>query len=376
MMDFNEAEIRELTLDEIAGLITKEQREYLYHIIGENQEAFKLWQQLHLDLGPQQIQEARETMLNPSEIIHKSKAKHRKLLFLSTISVAATVILLAMGAWYFFFIPNRQQSKAPLAVNVSKHVQLRLPSGEIFELSGDNQQIQAGRTTLHNNNKTLRYAADPPLAGLSTLLVPVGKDYNIVLSDGTEIQLNSATKLSFPLRFTGSTREVSISGEAYLKVAYNPHKPFVVNLPDSNSVHVLGTGFNVNSYDPGIIKVALVQGAISMHTQTDSVLLKPGNEIVSTAGKAIRVHNFDEEEVLSWRKGIYEFNLVPLPEICKVLSRWYGVNVIMDNESVEKKRFLGSISRDTPLQQFLKNLQFSDSSIRYYFDDMGILHFK
>jgi hypothetical protein len=80
--------------------------------------------------------------------------------------------------------------------------------------------------------------------------------------------------------------------------------------------------------------------------------------------------------VLSWRKGIYEFGQTTLKEVCRILPRWYGISVVMDNETVGNKSFLGSIDRNKPLAKFLDNLLASDQTIQYYFDNNGVLHFR
>jgi len=376
-MDFNPAEIHDLTMDEIAGIITREEKEHLYRVIAENQEAFALWQQLHQALGPQQIQEAKESMCadDPQEIIQSVKQEKRKTYALRMAGIAAVVLLTAFGAQHFFSSPAGKPIATNTTANEHKQIQLKLSNGKIIDLSNDIQQVQVGDVTLTSANKTLHYTAGDPLAGQSTLIVPVGKDYNVVLSDGTEIQLNSATTLTFPMQYTGSAREVRINGEAYLKVAPNTDKPFIVHLPHG-SVRVLGTSFNVNTYDSGVVKVALVDGAISMRTGKGNTLLKPGYQLVSSPGKAAVVSRFDAEQVLSWRKGIYEFNDATLKEVCRILPRWYGVDVVMDNAAVGKRSFMGAIDRNKPLKVFLENLKASDDQVDYYFDNSGTLHFR
>ncbi|GAA0552432.1 FecR family protein [Chitinophaga japonensis] len=376
-MDFNPAEIHDLTMDEIAGVITREEKEHLYRVIAENQEAFAIWRELHHALGPQQIQEAKESMRadDSLEIIRAVKQDKRKTYALRLVGIAAAVLLVAVGARQLFFQPAFKPIENNIVANEHKQIQLKLSNGKIVNLSNDVQQVQVGDVTLTSANKTLHYTAGDPIAGQSTLSVPIGKDYNVVLSDGTEIQLNSATTLTFPMQYTGSTREVHINGEAYLKVAPNGDKPFIVHLPHS-SVRVLGTSFNVNTYDSGVVKVALVEGAISMKTGEGNTLLKPGYQLVSTSGKVAVVSRFDAEQVLGWRKGIYEFNDATLKEVCRILPRWYGVDVVMDNTAVGKRSFMGAIDRNKPLKVFLENLKASDDQVDYYFDNSGTLHFR
>jgi len=377
MMGFNLTEIHDLTLDEIAGLITDEEKAYLYKVIAENQDAFTVWQELHRSLGPQEIEAAREAMhANPPQLIIQTSGNKKSRIYIYSTCIAVLTLLIIILARQFLLQPVYKQSEVKGTLTMSpKEIRLQLANGKTLNLSGDTTQTQINGTVLTSINKTLRYISATEMEGLNTLTVPVGKDYNIVLSDGTEVQLNSATELTFPMQFKKGAREISIKGEAYLKVAKNVQQPFIVHLSGA-SINVLGTEFNVNTYDTGVIKVALVNGAVRVKRDRDSLLLKPGyGTTIGQAGK-MQPYRFDQDLVLSWRKGIYEFGQTTLREVCRILPRWYGTEVIMDNPATGEKSFLGSINRNEPLQNFLKNLHASDNSIDYYFDKEGILHFR
>ncbi|MGY0036742.1 FecR family protein [Pedobacter sp. NJ-S-72] len=108
----------------------------------------------------------------------------------------------------------------------------------------------------------LRYKLDDhKIQEWSTLVVPVKLDYQITLSDGTRVWLNSASSLHFPFSFSGATREVYLTGEAFFKVAKNPDQPFIVHT-NQTDVKVLGTEFNVNSYNSNITMTSLVEGSV------------------------------------------------------------------------------------------------------------------
>jgi len=188
------------------------------------------------------------------------------------------------------------------------------------------------------------------------------------------IWLNSATKLEFPLAFPGDTREITISGEAYLKVAKNAAKPFIVHLPHS-TVQVLGTEFNVNTYDSGLVKVALVEGSVNMQAPTGTSKLAPGKQAVYRFGQPISQETFDARTVLSWQKGLFYFNDASLQEISKVLPRWYGIQVTIDDPSILSRTFSGIIDRNKPIEVFMEDLKMI-SRINAYRDKQNVLHFK
>lgn len=206
---------------------------------------------------------------------------------------------------------------------------------------------------------------------MNRLRVPVGKDYRVTLSDGTEIWLNSATTLQFPFKFSGKTREISIQGEAYLEIAEQAGQPFLVHT-QHGTLQVLGTSFNINDYDSGIVKVSLVEGALRFKTKTKNVAITPGQQAVYAVNKNIRLQPFEEEEVLAWRSGKYYFIEATLQEIVTVLPRWYGISVVIDNPRLGGERFAGQMDRNKPLTTFLDNLS-TTMKLSYYFDK-EVLH--
>lgn len=373
-MGFNSDEIQELTLDEIAGTITPEDKKYLYDVIAANQEAYALWEHLHSTLGQSALEEATESMYkdDPQQII--DAVKERRKWIVGAGSVATALVLVSVG-WYLVLKPDYKQeriisAKAPL----NSRIELKLASGQAIDLSTESQ-VKVNKVTLNNNNRTLSYTGsekgDPDWA---TLNVPAGKDYTVRLSDGTEIQVNAGSSVSFPFTFKGSTREITIKGEAYLNVVKSDRQPFIVHLPGS-TVQVLGTAFNVNTYDSGQVKVALVEGSIKMRARFDSLVLKPGYEVNYSQQNGMKVRTFDQAELLSWRKGIYIFDDATLSEVCRIIPRWFGINVVIDNPAIGKRIYFGIIDRNQPIEQFLKNLQLI-SSTSYYFDREGVLHLK
>jgi ferric-dicitrate binding protein FerR (iron transport regulator) len=131
----------------------------------------------------------------------------------------------------------------------------------------------------------------------------------------------------------------------------------------------------VNTYDSGIVKVALVDGAVRFAAGKENVFIKPGNEVVYTVDGGMQVQAFDEDETLGWREGKYYFSDATLREIVQVLPRWYGTNVLIDNPNLAGERFAGMMDRNKPITTFLDNLE-SARKIRYHFDNEGVLHLQ
>lgn len=291
------------------------------------------------------------------------------------VAAAMVIGLLAMGAvlWQQF---GKSVKKDLVTIPSKSAIELKLANGQVINLSQKQGTIDVDAAQFNNTNKSLFYATgnSSTVAGINILTVPIGMDYKINLSDGSEVWLNSATRLEFPLSFTGNTREITINGEAYVKVAKNPLKPFLVHLPHS-TVQVLGTEFNVNTYDSGVVTVALVEGSVNMRAATGESKLTPGKQAIYQSGKLITQDTFDERHVLSWRKGLFYFNDASLKEISNVLLRWYGIKVVIENPAILSRQFSGVINRNRPIQIFIEDLKII-SHIDAELDQNGVLHFK
>lgn len=194
------------------------------------------------------------------------------------------------------------------------------------------------------------------------------------LPDGSSIQLNAATILRFPLAFTGNNREITISGEAYLTIKKDARHPFYVNLPHG-TVQVLGTEFNINTYNAQEDEVALVNGSIKVRSTRDSSIIKPGYKAIVHSGAALQVDEFDPYDVLSWRKGEYPFTNASLQVVSTLIERYYGIPVQFEGQASSQK-FTGVISRKTPINNFLTGLKLTGFVNEFSFDKEGVLHIK
>ncbi|MBW8685577.1 FecR family protein [Chitinophaga rhizophila] len=384
-MKTNLEDIRILVWQEISGNLSEAGRETLFKEIAINEDAREMREDLLKVITPDIIDHIKsQPFQDPADAIidriHRQKRK--KVLTISTITVAATAAaaIIAFMAVPGLFRPERPANQpVPITASIqpgnSKNIQLQLAGGQVIDLNTDTSQVIAGNLTMRSSNKTLTYSATPSgnTTEFAVLTVPAGKDYTIHLSDGTEVQLNAATSIRFPVSFNGGLREVYINGEAYLKIAKQANQPFIVHLPNT-TVNVLGTEFNVNTYDSGIAKIALVNGAVKIVGTKDSLQLTPGQEAVAT-NNLIRTAPFDELDVLSWRIGKFIFSNAKLEEVCKVIPRLYGVSLALDNKEVADKRFSGVIDRHQPVENLLKALK-ATNGIDYYTDKDGNFHIK
>ncbi len=139
---------------------------------------------------------------------------------------------------------------------------------------------------IYETGTDLHQPSDPVY---NILEIPVGGEYSLVLSDGSKVWLNSASRLKFPVKFTGGSREVEVTGEAYFEIAKDKSKPFRVRFNNS-TVEVLGTHFNVSAYENDNVQaVTLLEGAVKVLNAENEVRIKPGEQARLSAANTINV---------------------------------------------------------------------------------------
>ncbi len=252
-----------------------------------------------------------------------------------------------------YFIWRPAWSSNSLAENMSG-TQLTLANGNKILLESDTtfnvtgSQVAVNSVHLQVNNEN--NAAD---TSMNELAVPTKTDFHVTLQDGTNVHLNSKTRLKFPFSF-GNTREVFIDGEAFFEVKADPQRPFFVNFPGGR-VQVLGTSFNINTYNSNQSYTSLVSGSAAVFADEEQMLLVPGTQAAISDHK-IEKQSFDTSNVLSWRQGIIYFDAIPLSTITEVIKRWYDVDIILESKTGDV-RLTTSLNKNKPLVDFLQMLE-------------------
>lgn len=203
----------------------------------------------------------------------------------------------------------------------------------------------------------------------------------IVLVDGTRVTLNSQSSLRYPTSFTGKTREVYLSGEAFFDVHKDHEHPFIIHTEKMN-IKVLGTAFNVKSYpnEPSS-ETTLIRGAIEVTLDdrpSDRIILKPSEKLIVKKGSFTTVHkkqdklspatdssegpqyvltsftrlHQDGSAVLetSWTQNKLIFRDENFADLAMRMERWYGVEIKFKNDDMKKFRFTGTYEKETITQ--------------------------
>lgn len=249
------------------------------------------------------------------------------------------------------------QAKAVLTLSDGR--QIAVDSGSSVTLAmqdGVKVQNQNGQLiyTGSNNSGQMIY---------NTLSTAKGQVYSTQLSDGSRVWLNSESSIRYPVAFLGKERPVEIEGEAYFEVARNKAMPFKVFV-NGIQVEVTGTSFSIFAYrDEQMIKTTLLEGGVRINPTPSTsgskklVILKPGQQAQIKTDKSITVvDDFDMEEVMAWRNGMFVFNSSDIKEIMKQIERWYDVEVRYVDD-VKGLTFTGQISRYSDVSQVLEMLE-------------------
>ena len=211
----------------------------------------------------------------------------------------------------------------------------------------------------------------------NTLKVPFGKKFELRLSDGTKAFLNAGSSLKYPVKFLrNQDRNVYITGEAFLEVAKDTIRPFIVNTEKMN-VRVLGTKFNVSSYpEDDNSEVVLVEGAVSLYMAnadydpSKEVLLEPGYKgSFSKKRNEISKDSVITSLYTSWMKGELIFRNMSFNNIIKKLERHYNVVIVNNNTELAAKKFNANFG-EAPLERVLQELQ-ANYGVEYTIHDLG-----
>lgn len=284
---------------------------------------------------------------------------------------AAASLVIGMLATGFFLNSNRftpPEVKTPIVINTpikagTDKATLTLEDGTVVALQKGNKYQTK---TAQSNGEEIVYKAGNRMASKTAynyLTIPRGGQFHLVLSDGTQVWLNSETQLKYPVAFTDcATRQIElVYGEAYFEVSPSTkHKgaKFKV-LNQSQEVEVIGTEFNIKAYrDETNIYTTLVEGKVAIGNQGKNRILKPNEQSnLDLQYKTIAITKVDVYNEISWKDGVFSFRKKPLGEIMKVLSRWYDIDVQFENEELKKVGFNGVLGKEQKIEDILKRIK-------------------
>ena len=243
--------------------------------------------------------------------------------------------------------------KAVLILDNGEAIDLKSTSGvELKEKDGT--VIQVDSTVLNYQQAPARTSEK---LAYNKVNVPRGGEYQLMLSDGSKVQLNSMSSIRFPVQFAQDCRLVELEGEASFEVS-KTGQPFIVQTKGMK-IEVLGTTFNISAYANEEYQTTLVSGSVKVQTENGSNrILKPSEQACITPGSnQINVRNVDTAFYTSWIHGKINFKDQRLDDIMKTLARWYDMDVVYENEATKELRFGCYVNRYNEITPLVKLLE-------------------
>lgn len=244
---------------------------------------------------------------------------------------------------------------------------------------------------INNQFKKQSVSGRTNYTGNHEVMVSRGSKSKIRLPDGSLVNLNSGSKLTYPALFTDKNRQVNLEGEAYFEVNADSSRPFFVHTSDI-TIKVIGTSFNVKSYpESNTIETTLVSGSLEISDKTVSgrdmtdpnknLILKPNQKAVyikdldrltlddrielkieteqMKSPKLSIQDQIDIQPLTAWKDNKLIFNNEKFEDLAVKLERWYNVKITIKSHSLKKERFTGTFENETT-EQVLNALKIAE----------------
>ncbi|TRX66477.1 FecR family protein [Carboxylicivirga sp. M1479] len=197
----------------------------------------------------------------------------------------------------------------------------------------------------------------------------------ITLPDGTSVDLNFGSSITYPKNFSKEKRLVKLSGEAFFDVKRDESKPFVIETEDLN-IQVLGTSFNVKAYSGSTkseVVVASGKVRVDAKNNTENYVLEAGDAAsYSSSSNTLAVHKVSSLNYKAWKTKEIEFNNTHLNEVIKTIEQTYHITIVLDKEVLTKEKQLNATFSQHSLDHVLEsvcqtfNFSYSKDKGTYY----------
>lgn len=374
---FHNNEISKLILQDFLGDISERDQEKLDSWKNEHPENLKLYNQIFTYISFERYEietkhfDADKAWDGIERLI---SVKKRRSIRLQVLKYAAIFLLplLIGGVIYKLFLDQKSSVSQQISSTIqpgTQKAELILHQGNIIDLDNlqDTSILETGGTVIQKKAAMLDYAgmdnkSDNEELIYNTVRVPRGGEYNLKLSDGTHVYLNSMSQLKFPVQFSGKLREVELTGEAYFDVEENMEKPFIVKTKNA-TLEVLGTSFNVKAYEgENNEAVTLEKGRVKVSGDlAGEVILNPGYQsVIDIASNNISVKKVDPWLYTGWKNGKFYFHENRLEDIMSTLTRWYDAKVFYYNPSVKELKFSGILDKYEDINSIIDIIALTD----------------
>lgn len=208
--------------------------------------------------------------------------------------------------------------------------------------------------------------------------VPFGQQRKIKLPDGTQVWMNAGSRLRIVSEYNKTARAVFLSGEAYFDVQTDKDKPFMVKA-GTVTTKVLGTAFNINTFNPEQISITVQKGKVSVLSKQENLsILTENQQLVYNSNTKIKsLSTVSAGDAIGWIHRQLKFDNVRLEEAGETLQRWTNKTIIYQNNAIKDCRFTVSFHEDENLTEMLQvisrlnNIKYVLKGDTIYFNGSG-----
>ena len=306
-----------------------------------------------------------------SKLQKTRRRKHQRVLWQRMTVAASVILLLSLGTWWYYDMNQDKMDGMQIAMkseNAGESVFIITETGDKLTAEELNSKMdqQTNNNQLNYTKSDSIYRVDTvkekEIIPTHTVVVPRGKTFELVLSDGTFVLLNPQSELTYPVKFDStSVREVTLRGEGYFEVTKSSNR-FVVNTGNMK-LQVYGTTFNVISRDSLPDEAVLVEGVVGITPKNSldgkETVLHPGDKSFVDKLGQLTVTQTDLAEYTAKRNGYILFNGKTIKQVIPSLELYYDVHFSVKNEAVlEKEEYVFSIKQHASLREALDVIEF------------------
>lgn len=216
-------------------------------------------------------------------------------------------------------------------------------------------------------------------SSLNEVVCEIGQRAKVKLPDGSEVLLESNSKLTYPALFTNNERNVTLDGEAVFKVQSDKENPFYVSSSvTSPKVMAHGTEFRVINYkDEDKLYVFLKHGKVDfIPEQSNKTLsLDAGEELIYNKENQYVSIQEASRKYSDIEQGIYRYKEVALEQFVTELNRRFKTQIEIEDSSLKNIRFTGSLQNETQ-QDIINMILLSSPSINWKMKDDNIILYR
>lgn len=366
-------EVSRLIVKDLQGCISPEEKVMLDKWLEESSENREIYHRVQGRVNREERQRIIRKLNKRAawERVDRNTKKYRHPILRRCMKYAATIVLPLFMVGVGFYLIRDKEEIHPVAemVKISPGVtkaELVLADGHKVVLGTEtiDSLVSEEGVNIVKDGNGVSYLGNKEEGDLAYNIMRVsrGGEFKVRLQDGTLVYMNSETELKYPVRFVGKERRVYLSGEAYFEVQRDTTKPFIVVM-NGNEVRVLGTEFNVRSYEDEKCQfTTLVAGKVLLTTHDHRCIeLLPNEQGIVDPQGDIRKEQVDVALYTAWKDGNFVFRKQSLEHIMEIVERWYDLKVTFEDEWCKQVSFSGNVERYDDFSKLAEMLEATGS---------------